>query len=272
MNYSTFTFEYPLERSALVTHPTNDLQLGCTLEATPGQPLDYAFMRQLAHHERTLQEVTNQWPFPIPWCDSIGIDTQDILGPAPIAPFYDEEELPIPQRPEGQDVASNDRDAAFAIEHSQVAAPAPAPPAPVSASPARKSAPPEKASVKRPRPATSKPALHRTVKTIPSHKPTLDLGDPRNVRCEWGRCDKILWRLMWQAHMDEEHKLRHQGYKTASWHCQWRGCKHIEKTHELMEAHLRERHFVRDVPFCDLCGKVFVGLEWLKKHVAAKHS
>ncbi len=122
--------------------------------------------------------------------------------------------------------------------------------------------PPQKASVRRPRPAPSKPAFHTTVETILAHKPTLDAGDLRNVQCEWGRCDKVLWRRMWQAHMDEEHKLRHQGYKTASWHCQWRRCKHVERTHELMETNLRERHFVRDIPFCGMCSKLFVTLDY----------
>ncbi|OJT06458.1 hypothetical protein TRAPUB_2733 [Trametes pubescens] len=140
-----------------------------------------------------------------------------------MAPSYDDDELSILTRLQGQDVASDDRDTAFEpVEHSQVAAPAPRPPAPVAQAHARL----------------------------------------RNVQCEWGRCDKVLWRLMWQAHMDEEHKLRHQGYKTASWHCQWRRCKHVERTHELMETNLRERHFVRDIPFCGMCSKLFVTLDY----------
>lgn len=28
------------------------------------------------------------------------------------------------------------------------------------------------------------------------------------------------------------------------------GCEHIAKTGALMETHLRERHFVKDLPFC----------------------
>lgn len=37
-----------------------------------------------------------------------------------------------------------------------------------------------------------------------------------------GLLREVIERLMWQAHMDMEHKLKYQGCKTRRWHCQWR--------------------------------------------------
>ncbi|EIW56075.1 uncharacterized protein TRAVEDRAFT_50563 [Trametes versicolor FP-101664 SS1] len=268
MNFGSFTFEYPVERSSLGPTLPSSTWTG-TSEGPSRTSLDYDYMRKFADHERQLQDITNQWTLSIPWHGSIGVKTADILGVAPSTPSYDDdlqEDLPRKKRAKGKAIAANENtEASFEpIRHP----PAVAPPAPT---PAQRPPSPVKACAKRPRAASSKPT---TVKTFAIHLGELDVEDPHNVRCHWDGCHQVIPRVLWQGHMNEYvHHLTRQGVKNGGWwKCKWPGCEIRENTHALMEAHLRKSHFVKDLPFCDMCDEFFDGRDELKEHQAEEHA